>query len=546
MKRCLLFGLFSFIFLLSGNAIAQIEAPPPPKNPLSALAKKLAKPPTKAVAEKADKKAAQFKKGKTRLTFDELADMFSGGDKDAKKVVLQIMTEGARAFEDAAKKEEPGAENDVAIAMSFYLTSLHSISTGKELGEAEGDAFLLQIYSIFDTPEMKSVSDTDKQKFWEYCMGVTAFCIGMHEASEDKESKDAYKKLAGELFKTLLPIDTKNVQFTKDGMKITGIVVENGEAKIEGSKPVPPASATTVPAGKLSYSYTKPAGWKEEKKEGITILRCPEEGVDFRISILSFQPRGGRDIQTAFRELWGQIMKQHPDSKYVPTIATIEKDENTLLAFDGTKFLSESHTPELFLYIMEAGDYYLPIIVFWEKDGINFDLAENRIGGPVSKFIGSVKITGTSGHKSVVISKEQLSGTWNQLLVGSLAGYYSNSGSYVGDASTGGGVTLTINPNGTYEYLFALVSNGKSGYTDTHKGTWKLEGQTITLNATSASVKTQIKSHKFYVMGTGVGKNGEKKLIMTSADEDAQLARAFTYMMNYGNDNNTYTFKKAK
>jgi hypothetical protein len=252
------FLLLGLSLLIYGNAIAQIEAPPPPKNPLSALAKKLAKPPTKAVAAKADKKSAQFKKGKTRLTFDELADMFSGGDADAKKVVLQIMTEGARAFEEAAKKEEPGAENDVAIAMSFYLTSLHGISTGKEVGDAEGNAFLLQIYSIFDTPEMKATSDTDKQKFWEYCMGVTAFCVGMHEASEDKESKDAYKKLAGELFKTLLPIDTKNVQFTKDGMKIVGLKVENGEI-VDTDKPKekPSASPSSVPAGTVPTRFLK-------------------------------------------------------------------------------------------------------------------------------------------------------------------------------------------------------------------------------------------------------------------------------------------------
>jgi hypothetical protein len=68
MKRCLLFGLFSLIFLLSGNVIAQIEAPPPPKNLLSALAKKLAKPLSKAMTEKADKNIARSKKGKTRLT----------------------------------------------------------------------------------------------------------------------------------------------------------------------------------------------------------------------------------------------------------------------------------------------------------------------------------------------------------------------------------------------------------------------------------------------------------------------------------------------
>jgi hypothetical protein len=257
-KKALLF--FGLCLVFARPTVAQVAAPPPPKNPLSSLAKKLAKPPSTAVAAKADKKAARFNKGKARLTFNDLAEAFSGGDADAKKVVLQIMTEGAKAFEDAAKKEEPGAESDVAIAMSFFLTSLHGISTGKELGDAEGDAFLPQIYSIFDSPEMKSASDTDKQKFWEYCVGSALFCVGMHEASDDKESKDAYKKLAGELFKTLLPVDTKNVQFTKDGMKITGIKIENGEAKIEGGdkpKEKSSGSPSSVPTGTIPTRFLK-------------------------------------------------------------------------------------------------------------------------------------------------------------------------------------------------------------------------------------------------------------------------------------------------
>jgi hypothetical protein len=457
-----------------------------------------------------------------------------------------VMTKGTEAFETEAKRQEAGAESDVAIALSLYLTTLHEVSTGKEIGRTETNAILPQIYSVLDSPEMKTASDSDKQKFWEYCVGSALFCAGMHGAAEDKETKDAFQKLAGELFTTILPVEPKNVQFTKEGMKIIGIKVENGEIKTD--KPSKPT--TTTPAtGKLGVTFETPKGWKQEKKDGLTVLSSQEDPrIDFRITLLSFYPREGKDIRTFYREVWATLMKQYPDDKYTPSIAVTDWENDGLIAFDGTEMSRTNDTPDVHLHVIEIGDFYLPIVVYWKKDGTNFNINDNRIGEPVLKFLNTLKITGATGHKSVVIDKSQLTGTWDRLMVASSAGYYSSSGNYLGDASSGGTVSLTLNPNGTYEYFFAMSLNGGSfKSSNSSKGKWALEGQTLTLTPTSASKPDQMKPQKYYLFGTGKSQDGkEQRLIMTRFDQPAEIAQAMKYIMNYGNGNSSYNYSKTK
>lgn len=544
-KNGFIVGIFSLFCLLPGRVSAQEGTPPPPKNPLSALAKKLAKPPSKTVAAKASVAPSLFKKGKTRLTFNELADLFSDGDKDARKAVLAIMTEGTKAFEEEAKKEKPGAESDVAVAMAFFMTSLHQIASGKDVPDEANSALIAQLHGLFDSPELKSASDEDKQKFWEYCVGTAMFCVGMHEASEERETKEAYQRLARGLFATLLPLQVENVQFTKDGMKVVGEKLrgEDGESK-------PSTTAPAVPVGKLAVTYDTPKGWKTEKKDGITVLSSPEENLDFRISILSFQPRNGQDIYSFYKEVWAGLIKQYPEEGYVPTPAILDMDNDILMAFDGTELTRTQSTPEVFLTVYEAGDYYLPVVAFWKKEGINFNLRDDRLGLPLTKFMTSVKITGASGHKSPIIQKSQVLGTWENLTTVSLGSYYNTAtGAYAGDASSGGSSTMVLNPNGTYEFSAQIVFNGKlrPELSVSHKGNWVLDKHILILTPTSAAKPAQMKTRKFYVLGPSRSQDGkEQRLMLSSFDETLHLSQAIVYLFNYGTANSMYSYKKVK
>ncbi|MBC8139403.1 MAG: hypothetical protein H8F28_26295, partial [Fibrella sp.] len=156
----------------------------PSDNPINAIAKRLAKGVSKGAAPNAA--AYTFTPTGERLALDDLVNTFGEGD-EQKKAIRTLLTDGFKAFENAAKEE--GKANDVAAAFTFFIATHYSLSTGKIVSDAGSEALYKQVQGLFAAPEMKTVTDADKQRFWETCVGMSVLTLGIAGAADDADTK---------------------------------------------------------------------------------------------------------------------------------------------------------------------------------------------------------------------------------------------------------------------------------------------------------------------------------------------------------------------
>ncbi|MBC7804761.1 MAG: hypothetical protein H7145_01295 [Akkermansiaceae bacterium] len=221
----------------------------PPANPLNDIAKRLAQ----GVSKGATQDAATYTFAPTggRLALDTLVDSLGEGD-EQKKAIRTLLTEGFKAFENAAKEE--GKANDVAAAFTFFIATHYSLSTGKTVSDAGGDALYKQVRGLFAAPEMKSITDADKQRFWETCVGMSVFTLGIAQAATDADTKSSLKKVAAASFESLMNVPVASVKITDKGIEVAG---------------APKADAVGSTA---NLSYAVPDGWTETKEDGGVLL----------------------------------------------------------------------------------------------------------------------------------------------------------------------------------------------------------------------------------------------------------------------------------
>lgn len=230
---------------------ASAQAPDAPsENPLNAIAKRLAKGVSKTV--KPDAAAYTFKPSGGRLALDDLINTLGEGD-EQKKALRTLFTAGFTAFEGAAKKERKA--NDVAAAFTFFIATHYSAATGESISDAAGGALYAQVQSLFADPAMKTITDADRQRFWETCVGLSTFTLGIAQAATDAEADASFKKIAAATFQSLLNVPVTSVKITDKGITVAGT-----------AKAVAATSSTT------NLSYTVPAGWTETKADGGTLL----------------------------------------------------------------------------------------------------------------------------------------------------------------------------------------------------------------------------------------------------------------------------------
>lgn len=133
---------------------------------------------------------------------------------------------------------------------------------------------------------------------------------------------------------------------------------------------------------------------------------------------------------------------------------------------------------------------------------------------PVFAYLESLK-SAAQPPEHPLFTKADCVGRWQMHLTASLAGFYSSSGAYLGDASTGGLEDLTLRPDGTYTSVFA----GKTptmAFTNSESGTWSVEDTILTLTPASGSGRhAHVQKHRLYGR---VQMNGRANLLVGAAD----------------------------
>ena len=166
--------------------------------------------------------ASKFKPTSKRLIIPALAAAL-GKEPEQQKVLLQIFEAGLTAYAKEAGKE--GLANDLAGAMAFFLGVSMMVTHDGVPPDDDGLTIVArQLQQNFDTPEMKKVADADKQKFFEFMVGMGSWLIASWQSAvetNDEALKAQLKDAASAVIKGLLKLEPSQVQITSGGLQIS-------------------------------------------------------------------------------------------------------------------------------------------------------------------------------------------------------------------------------------------------------------------------------------------------------------------------------------
>ncbi|MBC8101561.1 MAG: hypothetical protein H7Z41_03105, partial [Cytophagales bacterium] len=314
-----------------------------PESPLAAIAKRLTQ--KSAAASGVPAAATRFRPTGTRLLLGEIADTLTE-DAEKKKALRTFLEEGVKDYEAAAAKEK--RENDVAAALAFFVATQWSVATGKTLEEPAEDALLAQATSVLSTPEMKAAPDSDKQKLYEYCVGMAVFVVGTREvAKSDPESYAGVKTLAAGLFTKMLGVEPSQVRFSASGLILAGTPS--------------PAQSSQSSQSSGSLTYTVPAAWKETRPpEAILFSRPPQgdgDSTSYNLVLLPRTPKQGSLSQT-FGLIWKQLVAPRFNTEgHQPFPLPYRTPGGVTLVFEGGYVTTKpgGSGRHVFLYLVDAG-----------------------------------------------------------------------------------------------------------------------------------------------------------------------------------------------
>ncbi|MGC4045602.1 MAG: hypothetical protein QM758_17565 [Armatimonas sp.] len=218
------------------------QTPPPTPGGLSGIASALNKP-GKAGSTK-------FQPSGKPILLNTIADAL-GQTAEQKKGLRDLLNQGAKAVEGELAKA--GHPNEAAAGLTFGLVTCWNAWSGQSVSDPASEALLKQLEGALDTPAMKT--DTEKQKVWEWGVGIGVFITTLTEtAATDPSVKKNLKPLAGIFLTQLLGVGPEKFRLTEKGL-----------TAVAGA-----ASAPTTSTGALSLP-TLP-GWTCTNESGGVIF----------------------------------------------------------------------------------------------------------------------------------------------------------------------------------------------------------------------------------------------------------------------------------
>jgi hypothetical protein len=137
------------------------------------------------------------------------------------KALLEVFIQGVQAYEKEAAPD--GFDHDVAGAMTFFIASAYYVYRGGEEPNGDGTTFIGRaIQQNLDNPEFRRISDFDKQKFYEFMIGMgTYFIVAYKQAagSDDLQTAGRLKSAAADVLKAYLKLDPMTVRITANGLE---------------------------------------------------------------------------------------------------------------------------------------------------------------------------------------------------------------------------------------------------------------------------------------------------------------------------------------
>lgn len=546
------------VFVFASEIVAA-DTPPPPASPLNSLVKKLAEKRAAAAAPKLTKEQLlkpefRFTPAAGWLVLPGLAKQLTTNETE-REAIYALLDQGTTEARKLLAAE--GAGSDVAAALTLFVTELWKIVRQQDLPEAHADALHAQIVGALAGPEIGKMSDADKQKFWEFCVGFPIFVMGMKEVATEPDAQKDLRKIAAGAFESLIGVNPELVDLGPQGLGLRAGVEEAAKrlqqenaapptTVIRAPAPTPPAGdPTAVPSQVTGITYTTPAGWSTEKAAWATIHRAtlydtndkgePEVQREARhaASIFVLPPRAlTRDAHTTFDAVWREQFSTwelgdttvHYRSRLKCGLVV-----HYMGRFFHRKGASQNDLQEYaVLYLVDLGSGRVqPVtaVVVPRDPGVGMgsfkeSSALRSLGWPLGRMLDSIQPVGGRAPYAAggYFAAADLRGDWTQSS-SAFGGFYVNSvtGAGAGAAVHSSGGTFRLGADGTYDYTFAYSTMnpqfGNSSGSTKHGGRYRLDGDIVLVEPSKPI------GYKFTCCAVGIGTrqttDGLKRMLLT-------------------------------
>jgi hypothetical protein len=206
-----------------------------------------------ATPNRVDESALRFRPTGTHIATPGLANQL-GNTPAEREQYLKLMNAVVDGFDQ--KVREAGLQNDIAIALSYFLAENARIYHG--LPELSDQQFVNLRNTIADallsTGALGSVTDQQKQKFYEGLVAYTGLTQYIYEEASkagNKEMMQTAQKLAGQNLQTVTKMSPDDINFGPNGLS-----AESGSAPASQTSPAP-ASGDAIDIYQLRSDYSE-------------------------------------------------------------------------------------------------------------------------------------------------------------------------------------------------------------------------------------------------------------------------------------------------
>ena len=144
-------------------------------------------------------------------------------DANERQMVKTLVTGVRDAFEQEVSKK--GRPNNLAAAFTFFVASTAMVYHNDP---EPSDEAVDRLWDALDEtmnglPEMSRLSNAEKQEMYEMLVACGGLVLAGHvyaKQNNDANAAAVYRKLAGELIRTVLQSDPDSIRFNKSGLNV--------------------------------------------------------------------------------------------------------------------------------------------------------------------------------------------------------------------------------------------------------------------------------------------------------------------------------------
>ena len=201
------------------RAVAREKAPPrkvaPAGRPQSAR-------PSSVPPAPVDTSSAYFKPDPRSDSMAKIADEL-GTNPNERQQLRQLFDATKQAFEKEVAAK--GRSNNLPAAFTFFIAS--TVTVYRDDPEPSDQA-IDKLWdgmsgALAETPEMKNLSDAEKQQLYDMLVAFSGFVLAGYmesKTSGDADTLKVFQNLSGELIRTVLKTEPATLRFSRDGLDI--------------------------------------------------------------------------------------------------------------------------------------------------------------------------------------------------------------------------------------------------------------------------------------------------------------------------------------